>query len=138
MVTEAQIQAKVDIEITRHRTTAINYYPYVDGVTDIYKQREKTFGTAVPLIGRAVLNPTPEQLTMIGNGEKYDIAFLFSRLEMARKFPLADDGEWLDVSGEFTWWNRRYKIEKVAPTGQVGTGFSLVVALGTTIQGQRD
>lgn len=138
MVTEAQIQTKVDAVITQYRTTEINYYPYVAGTMDVYKQRVKTFGTAVQLVGRAILNPTPEQLTVIGSGESYDIAFLFSRLEMERKFPLADEGEWMDVSGEMEWWNRRYKIRKVAPTGQVGTSFSLVVVLGSTIQGSRD
>jgi len=138
MVTEAQIQTKVDQVITAHRTTEINYYGYVDGVMDIYKQRTKTFATPVSLVGRAILNPTSEQLTVIGSGETYNIAFLFSRLEMLRKFPTADEGEWMDVKGQFTWWNRRYKISKVAPTGQVGTSFSLVVALGMTIQGQRD
>ncbi len=138
MPTEAQIQTKVDQVITQHRTTAINYYAYVEGITDIYKQRTKTFAAPVELIGRAILNPTQEKLTVIGSGERYDIAFLFSRLEMIRKFPSADEGEWLDVSGEFTWWDRRYKISRVAPTGQVGLDFSLLVALGMTIQGQRD
>jgi hypothetical protein len=92
----------------------------------------------VTLVGRAILNPTNEQISVIGNEERYDVAFLFSRLEMIRKFPAASEGEWIDVSGEFSWWGRRYKIEKVAPSGQIGASFSLVIALGMTIQGSRD
>ena len=138
MATEAQIQTMVDVNLTRYKTTAIAYYPYVSGVVDIYNQRTKTFGTAVSLVGRAILNPTNEKISVIGNDERYDIAFLFSKLEMDRKFPSAAEGEWLDVAGEMTWWGRRFKIEKVAPSGQVGTSFSLVIVLGTTIQGRRD
>jgi hypothetical protein len=136
--TEAQILTMVDNAITAHKTTPIVYYPYVSGALDIYKQRANTFGTGVTVIGRAILNPTEEVISIIGNDERYDIAFLFSKLEMDRKFPSAADGEWLDTSGEISWWNRRYKIEKVHPSGQVGVYFSLVIVLATTIQGSRD
>lgn len=138
MPTEAQIQTFVDENITKYKTTPIVYYPYVSGTVDIYKQRTKTYGTPVTLVGRAILNPTNEKISVIGNDERYDIAFLFSRLEMQRKFPSASEGEWLEITGELTWWNRRFKIEKVAPSGQVGESFSLVIVMGTTIQGQRD
>lgn len=138
MPTEAQIQKIVDSVITKYATSQILYYPYEAGAVDIYKQRVKTFGAPTTLVGRAILEPTKEQISVIGNDERYDVAFLFSRLEMVRKFPSATDGEWIDVTGEFSWWNRRYKIEKVAPSGQVGTTFSLVIALAMTIQGGRD
>jgi len=138
MYTETQILNMVDEVIAAHKTTAIVYYPYVTGSTDIYKQRTKTFGTGVSLTGRAILNPTQEQISVIGNDERYDVAFLFSKLEMDRKFPSASEGEWLDVDAEITWWSRRYRIEKVHPSGQVGQYFSLVVVLATTIEGQRD
>lgn len=136
--TEAQIQTMVDTAITDHKTTSIVYYPYSTGAVDIYKQRTRAFGAGVTLIGRAILNPTMEQISVIGNGEAYDIAFLFSKLEMDRKFPSASDGEWLDVDAQMSWWGRRYKIEKVHPSGQVGLTFSLVIVLGTTIPGSRD
>jgi hypothetical protein len=135
---ETKIERLVDINLTRFDSGPILYYPYVSGAVDIYKQRTKSFGAAVSLVGRAILNPTKENVSLIGNEERYDVAFLFSRLEMIRKFPTASEGEWIDVSGEFSWWNRRYKIEKVAPSGQVGATFSLVIALGMTIQGSRD
>jgi len=136
--TEAQIQTMVDNVITTHKTTSIVYYPYTSGSVDIYKQRTKSFGTGVTLTGRAILNPTPEMISVIGNEESYDIAFLFSKLEMDRKFPAASDGEWLDVDAEMTWWGRRYKIEKVHPSGQVGLTFSLVIVLACSIPGSRD
>lgn len=138
MVTEAQILTKVDREITRHKTTEIYYYPYVSGATDIYKQRAKSFGTAVSLTGRAILEPTQETLTVIGDGEEYDIAFLFSRLEMLRKFPTAEEGEWMSAYGQIAWWRRRYKIEKAAPLGQAGIYFAMMVILAKNIQGERN
>jgi hypothetical protein len=136
---EEKIELTVDAVITKYKTTGIIYYPYVSGATDLYGQRTRTYGTPVTLTGRAILNPTPEQVTVIGNGEVYDIAFLFSRIQMRLKFPTEDEGEWLDIRGEMKWWGtRRYKIEKVAPTGQVGENFLIIVVLGTTILGARD
>jgi len=132
------IEAKVDSVITKFRTTTITYYPYTSGSTDIYKQRQKTFGPGVDLVGRAILKPTTEQVSVIGNDEVYDIAFLFSRTEMTRKFPALSEGEWLNVTGEMEWFNRRYRIEKVHPSGQVQETFILVIVLATSIYGQRD
>jgi len=138
MLTETTVQNKVDSVIRQYKTTPIKYYPYASGAVDVFKQRIKTFGTPVTLVGRAIHRPTPEQITVIGDGEEYDIAFLFSKIEMDLKFPSATDGEWIDTYGQMEWRDRRYKIEKVAPTGQVGTTFSMVVALANTIPGQRD
>lgn len=138
MPTEAQIQTLVDNILTQYQQSTIVFYPYTTGSSDIYKQRTKTFGTAVPLVGRAILNPSKEEISGIGNVEEYDVAFLFSQLEMNRKFPSAAEGEWVDVKGKLTWFSRRFKIEKVHPSGQVGTEFSLVIVLGKTIPGSRD
>lgn len=136
---ETAIDIRVDELLTNQfNSTAIQYYPYASNTVDIYKQRTKSFGTPVTVRGRAIHNPTKEQITVIGNGERYDVAFLFSRRELIRKFPGADDGEWMSTSGEITWFDRRYKIEKVQATGQVSTHFLMVVVLGCTIQGHRD
>jgi len=138
-ITEAAIETKVDTTITQYQTTPIRYYPFEEAVQpDLYKQRSKVFGLPVTIIGRAIHKPTPEMVTVIGDGEFYDVAFVFSRLEMVRKFPAADEGEWLKTSGEMEWRNRRYKIEKVAPAGQVGVHFALVIALARTVEGYRD
>lgn len=135
---EENIELIVDCVIREHQTTPIQYYPYVSGAVDVYKQRTRTFGTPVTLVGRAIIRPTNETLSVIGNDEQYDIAFLFSRTEMRKKFPALPEGEWMDVTGEMTWFGRRYKIEKAQPTGQVGLNFTMMVIMGKTIQGQRD
>lgn len=135
---ETSVQKAVDIYLTKFRTSEILYYPFVAGIPDEFMQQTKTFGPPISLIGRAVLRPTPEKLTVIGNDEQYDVAFLFSRLEMLRKFPLAEEGEWILSSGQFNWWNRRFKIEKVRPTAQTGQTFSLVAAMANSLQGARD
>lgn len=139
MTIESKIESKLDRVLTQFRTTSIQYYPYL-GVTaaDIYKQRVPEFGTAVYVVGRAIHNPTPEIITAIGDGERYDIAFLFSRLEMKRRFPSAAEGDWINTYGKLKWRGREYKIEKVKPTGQVGEKFLLVVVLATTVEGHRD
>jgi len=139
MPTVAQIEAKVDSVLTKYQNKSpISYVPYVSGAVDLYKQRERTYGTPVVIVGRSIHRPTPEQITVIGNGEVYDIAFLFSRLEMNRKFPAATEGEWISTDGIMDWRDRQYKIEKVAPSGQVGESFALCIVLATTIPGRRD
>lgn len=139
LMTEAKVQTVVDHYITKFRTTPIQYLAYAPGVVDKFRQRDKTFVAPSPdLTGRAIHRPTPEKVTVIGQGEVYDIAFLFSRLEMVRRFPAADDGEWIQAEGRMVWRNRTYKIEKVKPSGQVGLTFSLVVVLANSILGDRD
>lgn len=138
-LTEEGIDRKVDQLLSYFHGTTIIFHPYYHGTADIYKQRTKEFGDPVTMVGRAIHNPTEEQITVIGNGERYDVAFLFSRREIIRKFPTLAEGEWgKGVDGEMAWWDRRYKIEKVQATGQVATHFLMVVVLGTTIQGHRD
>ncbi len=135
---QSTIEATVDSLLLKFQTSPIQMFPYTSGVLDIYKQRTKTFGTPVTVVGRAILRPTPEQLSVIGNAEEYDIAFLFARPEMIRKFPAADEGQWIDVKDEMEWYGRRFKIEKAAPTGQVGDTFLLMVILAQNLPGERD
>jgi len=139
MTIESKIESKVDKVLTHFRTTTIQYYPYL-GVTaaDLYKQRIPEYGTAVSVVGRAVHNPTPEMISAIGDGEKYDIAFLFSRLEMKRRFPSAAEGDWIAPYGKLTWRGRTYTVEKVKPSGQVGEKFLLVIVLADSVEGHRD
>lgn len=129
MVTEAQAEAAVDALISKYPQGQIQYYPYVTGATDIYKQRTVSFGAPVTVVGRAIVNPTEEQVTGIGKLVDIDVAFLFSRLEMVRKFPSASEGAWMEDSGQLSWNGSRYRIVKAAPTGQVSTKFLLFVAL---------
>jgi len=136
---EEIIQDRVEQVITDFQNGSIRYYPYISGSTDVYKQRTKTFGTPISLTGRAILDPTSEQITFIGNGELFDIAFLFSRVELVAKFPSANEGEWLDVDAQIEWFNgRRYKIERVHPSGQIAEKFLLTIVLANSIEGQRD
>jgi hypothetical protein len=136
---EAAIATRVDQLLTdQFTTTQIQYYPYLSSTKDIYKQRTKIFGTPVTLRGRAINNPTPDLISVIGNNERFDVAFLFSRNELIRRFPSADEGRWLSTDGEMSWFDRRYKIEKVKATGQVYVHFLITVVLGCTIQGQAE
>jgi len=138
-LTEDAIEAKIDSVLTKYQNLApIQYYPYATGSTDIYKQRTKTFGTPVTVIGRAINRPTKEMVTVIGDGEVFDMAFLFSRLELVRKFPAATEGEWMDTYGQMGWNSRRFKIEAARPTAQVATKYLMMVILATTIEGQRN
>lgn len=137
-ITETAVQAKVDRIIALYKTTTIWYHPFLLGTPDVYLQQTKTFGTSVTLVGRAILRPTPETLSVIGNDEQFEVAFLFSRAEMLRKFPSAAEGKWIVSSGRMEWWSRMFKIEHIRPTGQVGEHFQLLVALANSLQGERD
>lgn len=137
-LTEANIELLVDKILSKYRQSEIAFTPYVAGAVDPYGQRTKTYGTPVPITGRAILNPTNEQITAIGDGEVYDIAFLFSRLQLVEKFPTSAEGEWLDNYGLATWNNRTFDIVRVAPTGQISTKFLLVAVLANSQEGQRD
>jgi len=138
MVTEAQAQRATDRAIRRYRASTISILKLESaGTPDRFGQSRATFSTGVPAIGRAIHNPTKEQITFIGDGERYEIAFLFSRLEMLRRFPALPEGKWITTYDKIAWKGNTYKLEKVQPTGQVGTTFSLVVALGSTAEGDR-
>lgn len=129
MVTEAQTEAKIDSVLTKYQTTEIQYYPYTSGPTDVYGQRDVTFGTPVTAVGRAIIEPTEEVITDIGRIVDIDVAFLFSRLEMLRKFPTAVEGAWMDDAGQLSWNGSRYRIVRTAPSGQIATKFLLFILL---------
>jgi len=138
MVTEAQAQRATDRAIRRYRASTISVLKFASaGTPDRFGQSRATFSPGVPVVGRAIHNPTKEQVTVIGDGERYEIAFMFSRLEMLRRFPALPEGKWITTLDKVTWNGNTYKLEKVQPTGQVGTTFSLVVALGSTAEGDR-
>lgn len=135
---EENISTQVDSVLTKFAQSPITYHPYVTGALDVYKQRTKTFGTAVSLVGRAIWKPTQEQISVIGSTEQYDLGCVFSRKEMLRKLPTYSEGEWIDVTGEIGWNGRRFRIEEVRPSGQVQTHFLIIVVLCNTVQGSRD
>jgi hypothetical protein len=135
MVSEAKAQRAVDAVITRYKTSPILHYPYVAQTPDAYGQSRPGFGVATTLVGRAIHRPTKEAITVIGDGEVFEIAFLFSRLEMLRKFPSAPEGEWISSADQLSWQNRRYRILHVRPTGQLGETFSELIVLGETLVG---
>lgn len=66
---------------------AIQVYPAYSLTRNQYGGAAKVFGPAVECIGRCILDPTPEDIQIIGNMQGVDIAVLFSRLEMVREFP---------------------------------------------------
>lgn len=128
----------VDRALKAYKTSPIKYYSLNTTTLDVYKQATKVFATAVTLTGRAIIRPTSEQVTSIGNGEVYDMAFLISAKEAELKFPGVASGEWVKTSGEMEWNSRRFIIDKVVPSGQVGTLYSMVIVLATSVKGHRD
>lgn len=138
MVSEATAQRAVDRVIRKYRTSTINVLKLESaGIPDRFGQSRPTFSAGVSVIGRAIHHPTNEILTVIGDGERYEIAFLFSRLEMLRKFTTLPEGKWITTYDRIVWNGNTYKLEKVQPTGQIGQTFSEVVALGNTAEGDR-
>lgn len=136
MPTEQSISAKIKKIIAASNSGPIDFRPYTQGTPDAYGQREPSFGTAVPLIGRAILKPTMEEISSIGKDMAYDIAFLFSREELVARIS-ANEGRWVNVEDRMEWKGAAYKIVKVHPTGQISDKFLMVIVLASTVVGQR-
>jgi hypothetical protein len=138
MVTESLAQRSADAVIRKYRTSTILVRKYVSsGVPDRFGQAIPVYAAGLDVVGRAIHHPTKEQISFIGDAERYGAAFLFSRLEMLRKFPGLAEGKWITTYDRIVWNGNDYKLEKVQPSGQVGRTFSLVIALGNTPEGER-
>lgn len=135
---EAKIQTQVDnllsvvqfgeaVKVYKFQSAADNY-PYGRGGAIVYS-------TALDVTGRIITEPTEELLTLIGDGLKWDVALLFSRLELVRKFSAADENEWLSVDDEFEHGGMRYACIKMFPTGRVHTQHSLIVVVCKSKEG---
>ena len=87
---------------------------------NIYGQSKLDFeATAISCTGRCILNPSPEELSIVGNMEDVDAAVLFSRAEMVSKFPSNPENEWISLDDEVEYDSIRYRIIKVYPTGRI-------------------
>jgi hypothetical protein len=84
----AQIIAEVDTLILRFGKS-VDVFKAKTGVRNRYGQAVPDFDNKVTCTGRVIFNPTMEQLSIIGDMQDVDIAVLFSREELVRKFPLA-------------------------------------------------
>jgi len=137
MSLESAISSKIGRLLRGHNSGPIQYFPFTAGTPDQYGQVSPSFGPPVFLVGRAILNPTEEIISGIGEASRYSVAFLFSREELLSKFPASNEGSWIDSRGEMFWNGSRYKVDVFHPTAQVGDTFLLFIALGTTKAGER-
>lgn len=103
--------------------------------SDPYGDGEPAYEAPVALIGRGIRNPTPEQVTVIGNDEHFDIAFLVSYLEMEEKFPGVDQDDWVTTEDAAGFEGNLYNIERVHLSGKV-EDYTLVILLGRTFEGR--
>lgn len=115
-----------EILVYLHKTVVVN----------VYEQAAKAFEEPVSCTGRCILNPTKEEVSVVGNLEGVDIAALFSRLEMVRRFGDAEEQAWLSELDEIEFENKRYRILQVHPTGRVENRCVMVVVLGANMLGE--
>lgn len=138
MVSEALGQLAADASIRKYRTSELRVYRFLSaGTPDRFGQAVPVYDGGTVVIGRAFHDPTQEQVTFIGDGERYGAAFVFSRLQLLKKFPALAEGKWITTYDRITWKGNEYKLDKVQPAGLIGETFSVVVALGNTPEGGR-
>lgn len=137
MVTENTAQLAVDRAIKRYKTSGIEVLTHIPGVPDKFQQSRSTYAPGISVIGRATHSPTAQMISVIGDGERFGVAFLFSRLELIRKFPAGTEGKWISTNDKMSWNGNVYAIAKARPTGQVGETFSEMVILANTPEGER-
>ena len=113
----------------------ITFHIHGPVVRNAFHQAAPVFPTNVICKGRSIVNVSEQQTSLIGNLQAADVALLFSRAEMLRKFPLKAEGEWLNEEDEFSFESERYKVLKFHPSGRIKDHSSIVILLGKTILG---
>lgn len=133
---EATVHGKVDEVIDEHGTD-IDVLKFATIVPDLYGQGPRTFAAAVSTRGRGIRSPTKDQITVIGDSEEVDIAFVFSRLELERKFPGLEPF-WITNDDEIGFEGRRYRILSTRSTGKAFGKYSMLVAIGAASPGSAE
>jgi hypothetical protein len=131
---EPKIQNKVH-DLLRDHGTDMDVLKYESTVLDQYKQGEQVFADPVSVRGRGIRRPTKDQLSFIGDAEEVEIAFVFSRLELNEKFPLATEPYWITNDDRIGFEGRVYRVVEAHPTGKVALTYSMLVLIGETIPG---
>lgn len=103
------------------------------GSSTPYKDRKPKFKDAVSLVGRAIRNPTKEQISFIGNMAAVEIAFVWSREELRRKFPAAAEGQWITGNDRVTFEGETFRLDIARPSGRYKMHNALFIALGTKL-----
>jgi hypothetical protein len=105
--------------------------------TNVYGQEALSFATtSIKCTGRVILNPTSEQISIVGDRQDVDVGVVFARKEMLRKFPSATENYWIDEKDEFEFENERFRILKAHATGRIKSYNQLLVLLGASKKGQ--
>jgi len=135
---EAQIKSAIDTRLgagSRGFGRALLVHIFDGAETaplDPYKTRRPKFKAPLEVNGRATSNPSEETMSIIGKDEDVDMAFLFSRLELERKFPAVvyPAALWITSKDRIEKDGEVYRIIRVHATGEVKTGCTMVCALG--------
>lgn len=134
---ESRIQDKV-YAVLRDHGTDMDVLKYTGTTLDQYKQGEPTFEDPVEVRGRGIRRPTKDQLSMIGDAEEVEIAFVFSRLELNEKFPTATEPYWVTNDDRIGFEGKLYRILSTHPTGKVAQTYSMLVAIAETLPGEAE
>jgi len=102
---------------------------------DPYTEGSSTFDPPVATVGRGIRHPTSEQVSMIGNDEHPEIAFVFSYLELEERFPLLAPQEWIKTDDAIGFEGNLYNVDRVKLSGKF-QDYTLVVVLARTYEGR--
>ena len=138
---EASVLNKVDKLLTDHQSLEPIYILKYEGTLPSPKTpfttAVKKYGSPILVVGRAITNPTKELASLFGNLAKLEIAFVWSRLELIKKFPLAAENDWLDSKDIVQYKDNTYDLIQVKPSGHYASFCTLVIGAGKTGRGDK-
>jgi len=124
---------KVDETITAYGKN-MDVYQFVsledrpDYPNNAYEQKVPVYyRPPTVVVGRVLTEPSEEIITAIGKRVEWDVAILWSRLEMLRKFPSGEENKWINEDDFVYDGDTYYSLTKVFPSGQIKDYRHLVI-----------
>lgn len=128
-LTSTYLENLVDQQFTTYSGHSILVYKYVSSAADIYQQGTRTFAAPVTVIGHYVRKCDEENPDGSGKVNKDGAYVVLSLPELRRKFPLADEWEWISTADVVSVFATQYTIVGVEFTGFMLGGTSKLLKL---------
>jgi len=133
-LTQGEVLAHVKSTIARHGSV-LGVLKFSSLTTDQYQQGDPTFNTVVNTTGRGIRQPSADELSVIGDGENVEIAFVWSRLELIDKLSSYPTDKWLDNKDRIQFEGKVYRILSTHLTGKAFDLYSMVVCKAESLVG---
>ena len=109
---------------------SVDILPYSTSATSsVYRQRDKQYAVAVPIKGMVSLQPSEEELSMMGESSAVDGMITFCRKHIETAFPTKTIETAISDADEVGALGKRWRISKVHIGGRVVGGVAEFVAI---------